>query len=125
VIGIIQEIGKTSKQTPKIKVNGGWVYAGKLSIDGMIVGRTIEYFTSDFQVAPGKTIQMIESWAPAKDAPLTPQAPLPPRGMDEAHLRFCSNVVGSAISSGAIKAPADIGAWFCAAKGVVKEHGGE
>jgi hypothetical protein len=127
--GVIQETGKTAKGTPKLKLNGLWVYAGNLPVEGLVVGRTINYWTRDFK-AGDKTLQALEAWEPAKDAPLVPlgsgpiAANTPVRSaseaIPEAEMRFISNIVAVAITAGAIKAPSDIRQWVLSARAALK-----
>jgi hypothetical protein len=141
MIGTVQEVGRTKNGKAKIKIAGSWIFAGKCPTAGIFAGQSIEYFTSQFEATDGTMLTGLESWAPAKDgavaaptqqhggmSPGTGQGALAPsqaasaptpKGLDEAQLRFVSNCVGSAIAAGTIKNPADIGAWFHAAKGVV------
>jgi hypothetical protein len=127
--GKVTEFGKTQKGTPKLKINGTWVYAGNLSIVTLRLNDEIEYWTKPFALGNGKCIDMLEAWLPYKSSAPLPVATLPtdappvvaaPRApsvtLDEAQLRYVSNCVGSAIASGACKSPADIRQWFNSAK---------
>jgi len=125
--GKVQELGTTQKGSPKVKIDGEWLYPGRCPIQGMSVGMMVEYFTSPFQ-AGNKTLLGLESWAPAKEGVTHTPSPSGAAAVQEraapeyteAEMRFISNCVGSAITAGACKAPADIAQWFRSARAAVK-----
>lgn len=118
MISVIQEIGKTQKGAPKVKLNGIWTYPGRLPIDGMVVGRTVEYTVSEFQ-AGDKTLQGLESWKVVAGAAPAPSNGAVGASLNDAEMRFISNCVGSAIAHGACKSPSEIRSWYLAAKGAI------
>ena len=130
MLGKVDEISTTAKGKPKFKISGQWVYAGRCAVQGLFRGMDIEYFTSPFTTTNGTDITMLESWAPAKplptavlptDNPVVKRMPIDPSNdLTEAEMRFVSNCVGSAISSGACKSPADIAQWYRSAKAALK-----
>lgn len=118
--GSLQEVGQTSRGDPKIKVNGKWMYfknkPGPIPTAGTILNIAYTYGGKD-----GK-LPLIVEWQASNSAPA---ASSPNKGndsppIDEASLRFISNVVGSAISAGTIKDPSQIEAWFEHAKDAVQ-----
>lgn len=127
MIGTVSEMGESKSHKPKFKIDGRWYSAGKCPVNGLGVGLKIEFEPSEYQY-DGKTYYGLESWrpvpqgpSPGDDARTAPRAPVAAlEGLSEAELRFISNVVGSAITSGACKAPSDIGQWFRSAKAAVK-----
>lgn len=131
MFGKVQEVGTTQKGGPKIKISGVWVYAApQLDVSGLVVGREVEYWTKTF--GKDNNLLGLEAWLPFQAGPQTavatsgaplhpaPSAPREPIGtpseLTEAELRFVSNVVGSAIMSGAIKEPTAIASWFLMAR---------
>lgn len=112
---VVQEIGKTQKGTPRAKINGEWYFLGR-GIGAPPVGQSLEIKEGTFQFADGKDAKTIEAWRPAQ-AGSTP-APSQPNAayIEEANLRFISNVVGSAIAAKTITEPGQVLAWFNAAK---------
>jgi len=80
----------------------------------------VEIREGSFTFPDGKLQKTIEAWRPINGANATPAAPPPPAPnadyIDEASLRFISNVVGSAITAGAIKSPGQVLSWFQSAK---------
>jgi hypothetical protein len=122
MIGIVNEIGTTQAGKPKVKIGEVWFYPGRCPIDGMVVGKTIEYFCSPFKTSSGKELMGLESWTPT-----IPQAPLPNDApgaanapLNEAELRFVSNVVGSAVAGGSCKTPSEVRSWFLSAKAALR-----
>jgi hypothetical protein len=112
--GTVQELGASQNGKPKVKIDGTWYFVQ--SNNGMNVGSAIEFDPDTFEIS-GKTFNKIKAWGPAarssaNNPPVSQQA----GGLPEPQLRFISNVVGSAIASGAIKAPEHIAGWFEAAK---------
>jgi len=136
----VTEIGKTQKGTPKLKLNGTWVFAGNLTIDGIVVGRDIEYWVKPFKMANGKSIDMLEAWLPSKPLPVastpTDVPPVVPQGsreipanyalgngaesIPEAEMRYISNEIAALITANVIKAPADIRTWVLALRASLK-----
>jgi hypothetical protein len=117
----IQELGKTSNGNPKAKVNGEWYFLSKEIGPLPPVNTKLEIREGSFTFPDGKPAKTIEAWRPASNGNgHVPQqnapASSPPGYIEEASLRFISNVVGSAITAGAIKSPGQVLSWFQAAK---------
>jgi hypothetical protein len=128
VILTVQEVGQSKSGKPKVKAGGNWYFMGGSRDTGPInppvVGQTIEARTGSFMI-DGKGFLTIEAWRlpQANQAGQGPQrqAPPPPAGyIDEASLRFISNVVGSAIAAGTVKDPGQVNSWFQAAKNALE-----
>jgi len=116
----VQEYGQSQSGSPKVKASGKWYFLNK-SLDRPPMG-AVEIKEGSFQMGD-KTFPTIEAWRPAGGNGHTqhnaqPAPAAPPAGdyVDEASMRFISNCVGSAITSGTIKEPGQILAWFTAAK---------
>lgn len=118
----IQELGKTSNGNPKAKVNGEWCFLSKEIGPLPPINTKLEIREGSFTFPDGKPAKTIEAWRypegngqpPAQQNASAPAAP--PAYIEEASLRFISNVVGSAIAAGTIKQPGQVSAWFEAAK---------
>lgn len=132
VILTVQELGQSKSGKPKVKAGGNWYFMGGSRDTGPInppvVGQTIEARTGSFMI-DGKGFLTIEAWrlsqaSPAPQQPATRPAPMPhapPSGyIDEASLRFISNVVGNAIAAGTVKDPGQVNSWFQAAKNALE-----
>jgi hypothetical protein len=123
----VQEYSKTQNGNPKVKASGKWYFLNK-SLDHPPMGE-VEIKEGSFQMGnPPKSFPTIEAWRPVgangASAPQhNAQAPAAaPAGdyIDEASMRFISNCVGSAITSGTIKEPGQILPWFQAAHAALK-----
>ena len=116
----IQEHGQTSTGKPKVKANGTWYFLSRDIGAPPAVGATVEIREGSFNFPDGKPAKTIEAWRPVGNGAPTsaPSAPPAPNAdyIDEASLRFISNVVGSAITAGAIKSPGQVLSWFQSAK---------
>lgn len=115
----IQELGKTSNGNPKAKINGEWYFVSK-DIGAPPLNTRLEIREGSFTFPDGKPAKTIEAWRPAPGALQAPAQDKPPAYIEEASLRFISNVVGSAITGGAIKSPGQVNAWFQAAKAALQ-----
>lgn len=112
-IGTVNEFGRSQKGSAKVKIDGAWYFVGKCNTDGMEVGDRIEFESNVF--GDRGNLHGLQTWK------LVGPAPAKANGnagavSDDAEMRFCSNVVGSAIEAGLIKVPADIAKWFWGAK---------
>jgi hypothetical protein len=114
--GVVNERGASQRGTPKLKIDGTWYVASKLNLDGIESGSRVEFEPSTFpgQNGPVKCINSIRpvqasggGGAPAKVANAV---------SDDATMRFISNIVGSAVTAKTITEPAQIAAWYQAAK---------
>lgn len=118
----VQEFGQSQSGSPKVKASGKWYFLNK-SIDRPPLG-PVEIKEGAFKMGD-KTFETIEAWRPVGgngSQQHNAQAPAaPPTGdyVDEASMRFISNCVGSAITSGVIKEPGQILAWFTGAKAAI------
>jgi len=122
----VQEIGKTSNGNPKVKINGSWFFLARGCEPPPPTGIDIEIKEGSFTFPDGKLGKTIEAWKPAGGNGSPPQqqnapAPAAPPAdyIDEAHMRFISNCVGSAIAAGTLKSPDQILHWFQAAKAAI------
>lgn len=120
----VQEYGASKNGAPKVKASGIWYFLAK-GLDKPPMGSSIEIRQGSF--GDNNQFKTIEAWRSAGGNGSAPQqrnasAPAaPPAGyIDEASMRFISNCVGSAITSGAIKEPGQIKSWFQAAKSAVE-----
>jgi hypothetical protein len=129
----VQELAKSSGGKPKCKAGGVWYFLPTDKDTGQgtspAVGQQIEIRTGSFTMGD-KTFQTIEAWRPAQSQqePQQNQAPRPAiqgaatqaNYIDEASLRFISNVVGQAIAAKTISSPGQILGWFTAAKAALE-----
>jgi hypothetical protein len=120
--GMVQELGKTANNNPKIKLNGKWYFLDREITTTPTAGQIIEIKEAQFEMG-GKTFDKITAWRPlvqpATSAPSArPAIMASPQldYLDEASLRFISNAVGSSITAGTIDKPEQIHAWFEAAR---------
>lgn len=116
-----QELGQSKNGAPKVKASGTWYFLNK-KLGSPPIGVPIEIREGSF--GDNNQFKTIEDWRPAGGNGQTQhhaQAPAAPPVdyVDEATMRFISNCVGSAISSGTIKEPGQILAWFSAAKAAI------
>lgn len=114
--GVVQEWGKSSKGTPKVKIGGEWYFQGRGLQTKPELGQTGSFTYKLF--GDRNNLRSLESWNVHNSPPrANGEAPKAPAGyIDEASMRFISNVVGSAITAGAIKEPGQVLAWHNAAK---------
>lgn len=124
-IGYVQEIGQTQAGKPKVKIAGHWYFLGRISVLP-IQGQNVKVSYSTF--GDRNNLRGVESWEPATSpdigavpaaaSPMSPQASSSAAVpyIDEAQMRFISNVVGNAIAAGALKDPNQVTTWFRAAK---------
>lgn len=127
----VQELAKSSGGKPKCKAGGKWYFLQTDKDTGVgaspAVGQSIEIRTGSFTMGD-KTFETIEAWRPAQaDQPQATQglrrdapAPTTANYIEEASLRFISNVVGQAIAAKTISEPGQILAWFTAAKAALE-----
>lgn len=120
MIVTIQEHGQTSTGKPKVKANGNWYFLSRDIGQLPPVGASVEIKEGSFNFPDGKPAKTIEAWR-MPDGGTAPSPAAPENYIDEASMRFISNVVGSGISAGTIKEPGQILAWFNAAKSAL--HG--
>ena len=122
MIVTVQEYGKSQGGSPKVKANGVWYFLNK-DCQQPPLG-PVDIKVGSFQMGnPPKSFATIEDWRPAGGNGQTqhngasPSPAAPPAGdyTDEATMRFASNCVGSAITSGVIMEPGQILAWYQAA----------
>lgn len=114
----IQEYGQSTNGAPKVKASGVWYFLNK-KLANPPLNTSVEIKEGSF--GDRNQFKTIEDWRPAGGNGSTQhhaQAPAAPPAdyVDEASMRFISNCVGSAITSGTIKEPGQILAWFQAAK---------
>lgn len=133
VTGTVQEFGASKAGKPKIKISGNWYFCktdkdtGQPAFDKPALNQAIEMVTGSF-VTGENTFLTLESWKPvgatqsqrasqsiAQTGPSAKTEPAPAY-IDEASLRFISNVVGQAIAAKTISTPGQMLAWFTAAK---------
>lgn len=131
--GQVQEFSQSKSGKPKIKVSGKWYFCktdrdtGEAVFDKPALNQMIEMTTGSFQMGEN-TFATLESWRPAgavtqisTSQPQRAAQPAPSANyIDEASLRFISNVVGQALAAGTIKTPGEISAWFSAAKAALE-----
>lgn len=117
---VVQELGASKGGKPKVKANGVWYF---LNDDvSPTVGQSIEIKTGSFSI-DGKTFQTIEAWRPPQNgqgqAPAR-QGTAAPSGksdyLQEAELRYISNIMAKAIESKLITEPAQLLSWYQGAK---------
>lgn len=109
----VQEHGLSKGGKPKVKASGKWYFLAR-DIAQPPIGAAVEIQEGSFK-AGDSTFATIEKWRTPEGQQQT--SGKPPAGyIDEASMRFISNCVGSAITSGTIKEPGQIRAWFQAAK---------
>lgn len=135
--GTVQEFGASKAGKPKIKVSGKWYFCktdrdtGEPAFDKPSLNQMIEMVTGSFEMGEN-TFFTLESWkpvcsvatqsAPRQQAPQRPAqgAATPATYIEEASLRFISNVVGQAIAAKTITTPGQILAWFNGAKSALE-----
>lgn len=125
--GTVQKIELKDGGKARVSVNGQW-YSIK-GTNGLTEGARIGFDASSWDYK-GKTYHGIDKWGLLPEAPHTngngaahhPATPAasPAMVMTGDELRFISNVVGSAITSGTIKDPVDLIAWAKGAQGALK-----
>ncbi len=124
MFGTVQEMNPSkSGRSQRLKINGKWLIANfKVNLDGVSKGTYVEYEEGSFAGDDGKPVATIARIRPAQEQPHNGGAQSVPvsAGVDEASLRFISNVVGSAITAKTIESPTDIKAWTLAAQEALK-----
>lgn len=140
----VQEHGQTKSGNPKVRANGKWYFLARDIGAPPAVGATVEIRTGSFTMGePPKVFETIEAWRPAGQVQPTVAQPsyAPPNQqyaaqtsarpakqepvdeyIDEASLRYISNVVGQAIAAKTIVEPGQILAWHLAAKASLKNQ---
>lgn len=119
MFGTVNELGRTKTGGPRLKIDGKWTYPSRTcNIDGIQAGGYVEYETS--LGGNQGTLVILNRIRPAQAPAGTPSAAPQSAAVDEASLRFISNVVGSAITAGAIKDPKDVSPWSLAALKALK-----
>lgn len=114
-MGQVTEIGKTQKGKMKFKIGGQWYYEGRaLSGSYPNPGQSVEVRYTLF--GDKGDLRSLEVWRPVSNGSAPVASVQSATGLDEASLRFISNVVGSAITAGAIKDPGQVNSWFQSAK---------
>lgn len=125
MIGTVQEIGKTQKGTPWLKIGGEKYYAGgRVDVSQIQVGHKVDIEWKPF--GDGDKMKGLQAWAFApSEAPKSNGAPRPdPNYLDEPAMRFISNCVGNAIASGKCDDPSLITKWAQGAKAALNAlHG--
>lgn len=119
----IQELSQTQGGTTKAKITGVWHLVNK-KLDAPPKNVDVEVEIGNWHTPDGKDIPTIERWRAANSAQMSPpqQAPAQraqaetPAYIEEASLRYISNVVGQAIAAKTITEPGQVLAWFNAAK---------
>jgi hypothetical protein len=137
MIGTVQEIGQSKGGKPKAKIAGKWYFLPTDRDtghgDSPAVNQSIE-FEEGIPFGDNGQFLTISKWRPAgqqaRPQPAqqqrpAPQAAKPAEYIDEASLRFISNVVGSAIAAKTITTPGQVSAWFNAAKAALEGKGAE
>ena len=125
--GIVGDITKTGKGTPKVKIGSDWYYPGRgVQIDGMTSGTKIGIEYNLF--GDKNNLRSIVSWAllpnqaiAALSQGLPPiAAPTPSNAVSgpimDAERPCISNWGAELIKAGIIKDPVDLGIWVNAAK---------
>lgn len=136
MIGQVQELNRSAGGKPKAKIAGVWYFLPTDRDTGQgdspLVNQSVEYDIGESFTMGDKTFQTISRWRPAgqsqpvqtqsapraSQSPPQRQAPLPTAAtyIDEASLRFISNVIGQAIAAKTITTPGQILAWVTSAK---------
>src|SRR5688572_7678385 len=108
----VQEISQTKSGTPKVKANNVWYYMDRDAGSPPSVGMSVEVRVGSFTAGdPPKSFPTIQAWrVPPQNGSLAPQPHKPvvvPESapVDEASLRYISNVVGQAIAAKTITEP--------------------
>lgn len=118
MFGTVNERGHTKTGGPRLKIDGKWMYPDRrCNLDGIEPGGYVEYETS-LGGSQG-TLVILNRIRPAPRPAGMPAAPQS-AAVDEASLRFISNVVGSAITAGVIKDPKEVGPWSISALRALK-----
>lgn len=118
--GTVNEIGRTQKGTPKLKIDGKWYLASRVNLDGIETGSQVEFEPGKIPNTTIDCVNFLKLVAPARNGYGSPEKPNPALS-DDAELRFISNCVGQAIAAGTIKEPHQIAPWFAAAKAALRQ----
>ena len=118
MIGTVQEKGLSKNGKPKIKIDGKWYFAGRCDISQIYPKNVVEFSSSTF--GEGGKFNGLESIvAAANTQPAQSKAAEPSPYIDEAEMRFISNVVGSAITAKSCDSPDQVLSWAKAAQGAL------
>lgn len=135
MFGTVQEMNPSkSGKSQRLKINGKWLIANfKVNLDGVVPGASVEYEEGSFVGNDGTPVATVAKIRPAQQSAYPPNqngggqnaanspVTIPKSApVDEASLRFISNVVGSALTAGIIKAPTEVGSWAIAALRALK-----
>lgn len=117
--GRVTELGQTKTGRPKYKIGGQWYFCDAKLESFPSIGMDVVLRYNLF--GDQNNLRGMNSWRtvqnqPQQSAPPAQPASVPSAPVDADSLRFISNCVGSAITSGAIKSPTQIHGWFEAAK---------
>jgi hypothetical protein len=117
VIGVVQEIARTSKGAPYVVIDGQRYYASqcKTPPTGLGTGMRIEFTAEPFGDVGnnGKRPMGLLTWKAIVDAAGKPETASTVTDADI--LRSVSNVVGNACAAGVVKEPEELAKWFVAA----------
>lgn len=116
--GVVNEIGRSQKGTPKLKIDGKWYPAGRLNIDGIQPGSRVEYEVGSFQGQNGP-VACLNNVRPIAPPPAVNGKGTNSAVSDDAEMRFISNCVGQAIAAKTLIDPVDIAKWVAAARGAI------
>lgn len=129
-LATVNEFGRSQKGNPKIKLDGKWYPVGRNNVDGIQPGSQVEVEYGSFPDSrTGEPVACINKIRPAPSAPKTNGHAAPPAGacevspLDDSGMRFVSNIVGSAITSGKIVKPFEVTTWTIAAYRAFKALG--
>lgn len=120
MFGTVNERGHTKTGGPRLKIDGKWMYPDRrCNLDGIEPGGYVEYETS--LGGNQGTLVILNRIRPAPRPAGMPNGTAPQSAaVEEASLRFISNVVGSAITAGVIKDPNQVGPWSISALRALK-----
>jgi hypothetical protein len=117
MIGVVQEIARTSKGAPYVVIDAQRYYASqcKTPPTGLTTGMRIEFTAEPFgdTGSNGKRPMGLLTWKAIVDAQGKPETASTVTDVDV--LRSVSNVVGSACAAGTVKTPEELEKWFVAA----------
>jgi hypothetical protein len=119
MIGRVDEVGVSQSGRPKLKINGKWLPAGRLNIDGIEAGSQVSYESGTFKGQNGQDIPCLNS-IKLVEAPSANGTSRTPDTFDADELRFISNCVGQAIQAGKCDDPEMILKWAQGAMSALK-----
>ncbi len=134
MIGTVQELGARKNGKPKVKIDGIWYFAGRCDISTVKPGNVLDFTFSEFgEPRNGKRMRGLDNWAFTSQASIPHAAevqdkrgePASSNYIDEAELRFISNVVGSDISAKTILVGPEVTGWALAAQEALRALKGE